>query len=346
MYCSKCGTRLPEGAKFCHSCGAAVPTQIPQQSAPQPTYPPVKPRPKWLIPVAVGGSLLAVFIVLGLAAWMIGSLISGGEKGGAPASLEFVEPGTEEGEGSSFSESSAPSQGTAGIAKPEETEASSSESAVSSQSADKADLNQIVDEILTKVEGTPGFIEPDSYYEPLCSLTDADGNGVYEFLVFYKVKEKNEFKALYDVYRIEDGEYNSLRTGFDLYDEVGGNGGTVGLVVDKAARVYLKLETRSPQGDRFNDTLTYTPLNREQSAFDDDTVYLECHGTYGEEDNGRYMIGDTAVDKAAYEARQTEFMSLWTDLDLNKGPGNGGNNMSFEQIRFLDMNEYGSAAVG
>lgn len=45
------------------------------------------------------------------------------------------------------------------------------------------------------------------------------------------------------------------------------------------------------------------------------------------------------VDRESYEARQTEFMSLWTDRNLNMGPGNGGNNMSFEQIRLLDMND-------
>ena len=103
---------------------------------------------------------------------------------------------------------------------------------------------------------------------------------------------------------------------------------------------YLKVETKSPQGDRFNDSVIYIPWNDDQSDFDDYTVYFERHGVYGEEDRGEYIPGDTKVDRESYEARQTEFMSLWTDLNLNMGPGNGGNNMSFEQIRFLDMNDY------
>lgn len=209
----------------------------------------------------------------------------------------------------------------------------------------EADKNQIIDEILTKIEGTDGFIGPDGSYEPLASFTDIDGNGVNELLVLYKVKKKgpdghNVFRVQYDVYSVEGGSYKALAIGSELYEEVGGNSGTIGLAVDKAMKPYLKVETKSPQGDRFNDSVIYIPWNDDQSDFDDYTVYFERHGVYGEEDRGEYIAGDTKVDRESYEARQTEFMSLWTDLNLNMGPGNGGNNMSFEQIRFLDMNDY------
>lgn len=213
------------------------------------------------------------------------------------------------------------------------------------------DYNEIIDGILTKIESTSGFIGPDSSYEPLASFTDIDGNGVYELLVLYKVKVKGSvgndiFRAKYDVYSVEGGSYTAIATGTELYDEVGGNGGSIGLVVDKAMKPYLKVETKFPQGDRFNDSILYLPWNDDQSDFDDYTVYLERHGVYGEEDKGQYIIGNTEADQAKYEARQTEFMSLWTDLNLSMGPGNGGNNMSFEQIRTLDMNTYTFNSVG
>jgi len=45
-YCSNCGTQLPDEAKFCISCGAAVASPAPAPAAPQPTpqvVPPVAP---------------------------------------------------------------------------------------------------------------------------------------------------------------------------------------------------------------------------------------------------------------------------------------------------------------
>lgn len=212
--------------------------------------------------------------------------------------------------------------------------------------AAQGDMNQVIDEILTKVESTSGFVKPDDYYQPLASFTDVDGNGVSELLVVYKVKQRSsggfdDYNALYDVYAVKsDGSYTAVTTGQTLYQEVGGNSGVLGLVVDKAKKPYLMVESSSPQGDRFNDTICYIPWGGDQSKLEDEWVYLESHGTYGEEDKGQYILGDTKVDKAAFDARQTEFMSLWTDLDLNRGPGNGGNNMSFSQIRSIDMNTY------
>lgn len=213
-------------------------------------------------------------------------------------------------------------------------------------SASQGDVNVVIDEILTKVESTSGFIKENDYYQPLASFTDVDSNGVNELLVLYKVKQKNpggadEFKALYDIYAVNsDGSYSSVVIGQTLYNEVGGNSGTLGIVVDKAKTPYLKLETRSPQGDRFNNTVIYIPWGGNQTKLENEWVYLESHGTYGEEDKGQYILGDQRVDHAAFEARQTEFMSLWTDLNLNSGHGNGGNNMSFSQIRSMDMNTY------
>jgi len=46
MFCPKCGTNVPEGSKFCESCGYNIQQaeqairQEPQQASPQPTYNP------------------------------------------------------------------------------------------------------------------------------------------------------------------------------------------------------------------------------------------------------------------------------------------------------------------
>ncbi len=207
--------------------------------------------------------------------------------------------------------------------------------------AAQADKNQVINKLLAQIEGTPGFVRPDDYYQPLASFTDIDGNGVNELLCVYKVKKGNDFQALYDVYSVNgDGTCITVVSGQLLYQEVGGNSGTLGLALDAASKPYLVVETRTPQGDRFNNTYTYIPWNSSQSELEDSWVYLESHGVYGEESNGEYVIGDTKTTKADFDARRADFENHWTDLDLNKGPGNGGNNMSFEQIRTLDMNNY------
>lgn len=294
-------------------------------SGQQPSYP-AKQRLKWLLPLLAGVSIMAVrIIVIGI---LIMIVILIGSKEPEPA----VTPG------------------------PLATEVpGSTPVAEDYQSADHAtqgDMNQVIDEILTKIEGTDGFIKPDDYYQPLASFTDVDGNGVSELLVVYKVKQRSsdgfdDYNVLYDVYAVKgDGSYTAVTTGQTLYQEVGGNSGVLGLVVDKAKKPYLMVKTSSPQGDRFNDTICYIPWGEEQSKLGDEWVYLESHGTYGEEDQGLYILGDTKVDKAAFDARRTEFMSLWTDLNINRGPGNGGNNMSFSQIRSIDMNTYKFDSVG
>lgn len=207
--------------------------------------------------------------------------------------------------------------------------------------AAQADKNQVIDQLLTQIEGTAGFVTPDDYYQPLASFTDIDGNGVNELLCVYKVKKGSDFQALYDVYSINsDGSYTVAASSQLLYKEVGGNSGVLGLAVDTAGKPYLMVETHSPQGDRFNNTYTYIPWNSGQTKLEDTWVYLEAHGVYGEERNGEYVLGDTKTDKATFDARRADFANHWTDLDLNKGPGNGGNNMSFEQIRNLDMNTF------
>lgn len=210
----------------------------------------------------------------------------------------------------------------------------------------QADNNKIINEILTKVEGTEGFVQPDDFYQPLASFTDIDGNGVYELLVVYKVMEDGLYNVYYDVYAVSGGSYTPAATQRLLYPEVGGNSGTVGLAVDNAKKPYVKVETSTPQGDRFTDSVLYIPWNSGQTALDDAWVYMESRGSYGDEAGIQYILGDTKVDKADFEARQADFTNLWTDLNLNFGPGNGGNNMSFRQIREMDMNEYTFQSVG
>ena len=207
------------------------------------------------------------------------------------------------------------------------------------------DLEQIAELLLSQAESTPGFVPPNDYYEPLASLTDLDGNGLYEFLILYKLQDGVETNVVYDVYSIQANGYIPLLTAQPLYMEVGGNSGSINLTLDMAKGLYLVVKTQTPSGSDSVNTLQYVPWLSDQTGFREDVVYLESHINYEDESKNQYISGDTKVDQATFEARQTEFASMMTDLNLNLGPGNGGNNMSFAQIRDMDMATYGFYSV-
>ena len=87
MFCSNCGTQMPDGSKFCASCGnqMSAPVQAAQPVQPQPVQPkPVQPQPvqpmyaNQTMPVTIQGSKFnwKVFIIM-----MLVGLLSGGKKG-------------------------------------------------------------------------------------------------------------------------------------------------------------------------------------------------------------------------------------------------------------------------
>lgn len=343
MFCIKCGAKLPDDAQFCYHCGAQVyageeapPPPAPPEMPARPVFPaplPVKQRPKWLLPLIAGASVAALLVVVGI--WTV---VGWGRQ--EPA----IEPAarTPAATVTSAVPTEAPAATETPAAPTESPAATATPAAPTESPAAQVDFNQVVDEILTEIEGSSGFLAADSYYDPLVSFTDVDGNGVHELLCLYKVEGDGVPEVVYDAYAVRaDGSYTALCSRQSLYLEAGGNSGAIGLVVNDDKCPYLKLDIQSPQGDRFNDTIIYIPWGGDQEELGDAWVYLESHGLHGEEDRGQYILGDTKVDKAAFDARQADFTSLWTDLDLFKGHGNGGNTADFAGIRqFFDLNTY------
>lgn len=112
MFCSKCGTRVPDGSKFCPGCGAPLPGQPAQAAVPQRpdgfqatpaegSQPSAGPQPpkKSKAPIIV----CAVVAVVAIAAVAVFALMPKGggadsngvaPAGDAPASTEAVEQGT------------------------------------------------------------------------------------------------------------------------------------------------------------------------------------------------------------------------------------------------------------
>src|SRR5215472_3295122 len=62
MQCKECGTTLPDEARFCHQCGAAVKPdnpEVPTEERPQ-TPPPPVPELDFVKPALAGGAFLGV----------------------------------------------------------------------------------------------------------------------------------------------------------------------------------------------------------------------------------------------------------------------------------------------
>lgn len=188
-------------------------------------------------------------------------------------------------------------------------------------------LNTALRGALSEIEGREGF--RDGEYEPLVSVTDADGDGNLEAVALYQAKSGDDFLAVYEVWSVRETGAKQLATG-ELYKEVGGNSGSVGIAF-KDLTVYLVIDTKSPQGDRFNNMTMFVPFKEGGDGFGDETVYFESHGTYGEEEKGQYIAGDAKVDKSKYDALINEFSQL-TMANLYQGP-DGGSVTTFEQVR-------------
>lgn len=307
MFCNRCGAKLPEGAKFCHNCGSAAynGAESTVKKETRDTQVHHLPSPKKALAI-----VLATVVVIA-------------------AGILAFKPGDK-------SVDTKPNKGTS-IAQPSAVIPQKPAASEEPQTADSApDLNKTVNTILNGIEMLDGFVAPDKFYQPLANITDVDGNGVYELFLLYRINDGGRFRVDYSVWSIDGGGYSALRTA-TLYDEVGGNSGYIVPVVDRGGNPYLLTVSRSPQGENFNDTYIYLPWNREQTALTDAWIYMEGHGTYGQEDKGWYILGDKRADKDDFDSRQADFTCYWSELNLNKGPDGGGGSLSFEQVREMDL---------
>lgn len=75
MFCPKCGTECADGAKFCPSCGAPIPSSgaQPSQAAPAASAQPqaAAPKRRHILPIAIGVGAIAVVAVAGFAAYQL-----------------------------------------------------------------------------------------------------------------------------------------------------------------------------------------------------------------------------------------------------------------------------------
>lgn len=182
---------------------------------------------------------------------------------------------------------------------------------------------------IAAIESEEGYVS-DSSWKPLAVTTDFNGDKVQEFLAIYEVKSGAVINVMYDVWSLQKSGAVKLKSEV-LFKEVGGNSGVVG-IVEAGGKPYLAVCRYEPQGEQFNNYYIYYPWETDKSALGESAVYLENHGMYGQEEKGKYILGNTTVKKSKFDARYKELSNWVYRLDLLAGAGDDGV-MTFEDMK-------------
>lgn len=186
--------------------------------------------------------------------------------------------------------------------------------------------------LLDVIEAREDFYRSE-YLEPLGYVRDLPGGGRL-LLTLYETRDDSgefaEYSVYTDAWLVGDGAAVLLARE-ELYKEVGGNSGSVS-VAEKDGAVYVELEAHLWEGDRFNNYYAYLPLNEAEGRLDEG-VYMEAHGTVGEEDQGEYQIGGEYWPRADFDIARSEYvLDMEMPMDIQQGHGNGSV-MDFDALR-------------
>lgn len=302
-FCTKCGKELRDGDRFCFYCGAPVRGANGNSADYENRDREIKNRGnfsnyKWIIGVIAAAVILLAAVFF---------LMRGGKESDSGAASDIQESlksvdGTDIMDGTD-----------------NQTEnKSGGEPSVSDQLEQKTDYSAetLAAEVIKEIENQSGFVT-DSYWEPLAAADDFNGDGVQELLTVYEMKDGAGINVMYDLWSLRESGAQELKSEV-LFKEVGGNNGIVGIVMPKGEPL-LAVYRYEPEGDIFNNYYTYFSLEGDESAFGDSGYYLECHGNYEQEEQGRYILGDTAVEMSEFNAKYDELTQWMYELDLMEG---------------------------
>lgn len=186
--------------------------------------------------------------------------------------------------------------------------------------------------LLDMTEAQDDFYDSE-YLDPIGYVKELP-NGGRMLVTLYEMADNSgdvpDYSVYADAWIIGDGSATLLGHN-ELYREVGGNSGSVS-VGEKDGAVYVELEAHLWEGDRFNNYYAYLPVNEQDGCFDEG-VYMEAHGTVGEEDQGEYIIGGESLSRSDFDqARSAYDPDGEMPMDIQQGHGNGSV-MDFEGLR-------------
>ncbi len=295
-----------------------IPNQYqPQPGAPQPGGPgfPQKPqRPGWVVPLVI---VAVVGVVLSA---LLGGILIGGNlntRSGQPETVSSSE----------MVISSQPSL-------PQETVSSAPESVPASEPSSSAQTPEIIqgpgpvlsfgnslDDAIDWIEDSATFAE-NYTFEPLGCVDDFDGDGNQDFLAAYETKAANgTWSVSYALFALLEDEPKLLDDGI-LYQEVGGNSGSVGIAKGKDGAVYLVRCVKQATGDTMNTQYVYIPWDSVGTADEANSYCMEARWNVDDPDGGTYLLGDTKVDRDRFETSRENYTVLY-ELNIVAGHGNG-----------------------
>lgn len=329
-FCTKCGKELKDGDKFCYYCGAQVnPRNTTGQSAAQGQASQGKGKDGT---PAAGADIKKLTVAVAAAVLVLSGVFIGANMKRAK------EPAVQVAADQDTRGVDAADPDAVDAAKETELEEISSEGVSSENQSDKEDTTsgqsynaqELAMEVIASIESKPRYGTGVSF-EPLAAVDDFNGDGIRELLAVYELRNnENTVEVMYGLWSLQGTEAKSLEEGV-LFTEVGGNSGIVG-IVEREGTIYLAIEWSEPAGELFNKYYSYVPMSKTESALESAWYYMESHGSYTDETaEGRYILGDTKVDKSEFEAKIQEFSDRIYVLDLLNGPGDGV--MTFDEMK-------------
>lgn len=294
---------------------AAPQSAAPQPGGPQtggPGYPPPK-RPGWVVPlivVAVAGVVLSALLA--------GILIGGNLSAQPEKTVVCVSETLPDSRPAAPQESALPAQEPAPTKKPLPTQEPAPTKAPARAGMS---LGECLDEAMDWIKDGATYVE-NYQFEPLGCVDDFDGDGNQEFLALFQTRAKNGTQtASYALFTLLSDGPKLLDDGI-LYQEAGGNGGSVGIAKGKDGAVYLTRFTKQPAGDTMNNQYAYIPWGSVGTADEANSYYMEARWTVGEEESGTYILGDSRVDRDNFEKSRGNYTVLY-ELNIVAGHGNG-----------------------
>ncbi len=323
-FCTQCGKELRQGDRFCRYCGAPAPdVSVPPDVKAPPDgqgpravgTPPAggeggkRPRPAVVVIAVIAAAAVLALILALTRGHEAGPGTAGTDPGAAvtdpsgPAAEETdpPEPGPSDGAGGET-----PSPSPAPKFRAEEMAAGI--------------LRDILDQ---------GVLTEASLNSPLVAMGDFNGDSVRELLAVY---EAGQGSVQYELWRLDEAAGPGRLDGGELFMEVGGDNGTIGLV-ERSGGVYLALERSSPTGSSTDDVYTFWAWDASDPSPDfDHPVTMEKSSSFDDPDDRTYSysyMGET-VSESEYQERFDEFRN-WT-LTMNPFYGPGGGVMTFEDL--------------
>lgn len=294
------------------------PGQYPQYPG-QPGFPQRPRQPAWVV----------VLIVVAVVAVVISAVLGGILIGGRLANRSEADPVSGDPFLSESWESALESEPQPSL--PERADPPAESLPAPALPDDGGLVGECLDEAIDWIEDFPTFVK-DYEWEPLGCVADFDDDGYQDFLAVYQCQAGNGTRYVgYGVFTFREDGPQLLLDGV-LYQEVGGNSGSLGIATGKDGTVYLTRFTKKPDGDGPHNFYEYIPWDN-LGVTEDNIFRMESQWSVEDPERGTYLLGERKVDRETFEASRSNYVEYYS-LDIMSGPGNSDmNGVDFDTLK-------------